>query len=285
MFVHNTAVLLKTPAETVKSLSADVKKQTGIHFRRVNRFILLAVCGAHHCAGGQHLDPETGIWLTTENGTVGDTEKGLGQLFVQHIFPKPYNFINTMSNTATFYIAQSLKLSSPNITMACKDFAFERGLSLARVDIRRGAASGALVGGVDEAVFSEANLQSRFGDHLKDGSAWLYLTDSENGAKGEIRQVRSFAGQKDATAWIDSRASIDRPVVTFGVRIAPEEQRLWLQQLNNAEHFDHIKIYGYFDSAPAAGICLCFQKFPNRTCFHINKDIYDHYMIVETMVY
>lgn len=285
MFVHSTDVLLKTPAETLASLSADVKEQTGIHFRRVNRFILLAVCGAHRCAGAHRLEADTGIWLTTENGTVGDTEKGLGQLFEQHIFPKPYNFINTMSNTATFYIAQSLKLNSPNITMACKDFAFERGLSLAQVDLHRGAASAALVGGVDEAVFSETNLQGRFGDQLKDGSAWLYLTGRKDGAMGEIRQIRSFADQKDAISWLHSLSSIDHPIVTFSVRIAPKEKQVWLQQFNDADPFDHIAINGYFDSAPASGICLFFQEFSSRTGFHINKDIYGRYMVVETRAF
>ena len=51
MFVHQTTVLLKTPTDTVKALNAEVKQLTGIHFRRVNRFILLAICGAHQCTG------------------------------------------------------------------------------------------------------------------------------------------------------------------------------------------------------------------------------------------
>lgn len=285
MFVHQTAVLHKTSADTIQTLYAEVKEQTGIHFRRVNRFILLAICGAHQCAAGQRLDPTTGIWLTTENGTVGDTEKGLNQLFNQRIYPKPYNFLNTMSNTASFYIAQSLNLNSPNITMSCKDFGFERGLSLARVDLRRGAAGGALIGGVDEAVFSETNLQSRYADRLKDGSAWLYASNDADHALGEITAIRNFADRDQALAWLKHATIPANPVLAFGVRVPGQECATWLSRHPEAERFDHIAAHGYFDSAPAAGICLFFQKFKQRTCIHINKGLNGHYELVVVEVF
>ena len=285
MFVHSSAVLLKPPADTIKSLTAEAKAQTGFRFRRVNRFILLSICGSHFCVQGRQLPPDTAVWLTTENGTVADTEKGLNQLFVQRIFPKPYNFINTMSNTASFYIAQSLKLQSPNITMACKDFAFERGLSLARADLRRGAVSAALVGGVDEAVFSERNLQSRFADNLKDGSAWLYLNQEREGAMGEIGAIRTMAGQEQAMAWLAAQNLAAKPVVTFGVRIEADEQQQWLASLAQPQHFDFLSDYGYFDSAPAAAICLFMEQFKGCQGLHINKDLDGRYTMVSSQVF
>lgn len=285
MFVHATAVLLKTSGDNNSALNAEVKQQTGIHFRRVNRFILMAICGAHQCVQGHSIAATTGIWLTTENGTVGDTEKGLNQLFKERIYPKPYNFINTMSNTASFYIAQSLKLNSPNITMSCKDFGFERGLTLARIDLRRGAVTGALIGGVDDAVFSETNLQSRYAGCLKDGSAWMYASNEPDQAIGEVKENRDFANKDQAAAWLEGAALPPNPVLAFGVRVTEREYPTWLRQFPESEHFDHFTRYGYFDSAPAAAICLFFQQFKTRTCIHINKDNNGRYGLVVVNVF
>jgi len=285
MFVHRTTVLLKTSADTDKALNAAVKQQTGIHFRRVNRFILLALYGAHRCAPDHELDPTTGIYLTTENGTVSDTEKGLNQLFRQHIYPKPYNFINTMSNTASFYIAQSLKLNSTNMTITCKDFAFERGLTLARFDLRRGAVGGALIGGADEGVVSDPNLESRYADCLRDGSAWLYASNKADQAIGEIKGIGDFDSRDRAMAWLEKSALPLDPVFAFGARVPEEECATWLTQRPESERFDYIAAYGYFDSAPAAGICLFFQKFKNRTCIHVNRDLNGRYGVVVVGVF
>lgn len=285
MYVHNAAVVLKTPADTIKELDAEVRRQTGIHFRRVNRFILMAIYGAHRCADGRNLDKATAVWLTTENGTVGDTEKGLGQLFGQGIYPKPYNFINTMTNTAAFYIAQSLGLDSPNMTLSSKEFAFERGLTLAKSDLRRRSVSGFLIGGVDEAVFSENNLKGRFGDNLKDGSAWLYITDMKSQAIGAITEIRYFISEMETVHWLASLDLPKEPILAFGVRISAEEQSAWQARVPGAHRFDHISLYGYFDSAPAACIGLFFNEFKNRTCLHINRDGRGHYMAVIAEVY
>ncbi len=284
MFVHDTSVLLKDPRDTLKTLEAEVKEKTGIRFRRVNRFILLSLCGAYQCAVGG-VDPDTAVCLTTENGTVGDTETGLDQLFHQGIYPKPYNFINTMSNTASFYVAQSLQLGTANITLASRDFAFENGLMLMRADVDGGMCAAALVGGVDEAVFSDANLQSRFGRRLKDGSAWLYVTAQRQGALGEIREVAHFPDHVSAETWLAACRRPERPVLAFGIRIGAEEQRRWEGLLPGAGVFDYVGAHGYFDSAPAAGICLFFEQCKGGSLVHINKDARGRYAVVTAESY
>jgi hypothetical protein len=285
MYVRSTAVLFGDPADNLKVLETEVKQKTGLYFRRVNRFILLALAGAHQCLADHAPAPDTAVCLTTENGTVGDTEITLGQLFHDRSYPKPYNFINTMSNTAAFYIAQSLKLQSRNITLSALQFAFERGLELVRTDLRRGAAENALVGGVDEAVFSEENLQSRFGERLVDGSAWIYLSRDKAGATGEVRDIQSFSQMPAAMAWLQDQELPAPPVLAFGLRVSAREQRQWLSICNEAETFDYIKSYGYFDSAPACGICGFFQRYRSKTLVHVSKDAAGRYVLVVALVY
>jgi hypothetical protein len=285
MYVHSTAVLFGAPTDNLKVLETEVKQKTGLYFRRVNRFILLSLAGAHQCVADHATGPDTAVCLTTENGTVGDTETTLGQLFHDRSYPKPYNFINTMSNTAAFYIAQSLKLQSRNITMSAVQFAFERGLELMRTDLRRGSAENALVGGVDEALFSEDNLQSRFGERLVDGSAWIYLSRDKHSAIGEMRDIKSFSGMPGAMAWLQGQDLPAHPVLAFGLRVSAQEQQQWRSIYHGAETFDYIKEYGYFDSAPACGICGFFQRYTNKTLAHVNKDASGRYVLLVAQVY
>jgi hypothetical protein len=285
MYVRSTAVLIGAPTDNLKVLETEIKQKTGLYFRRVNRFILLALAGAHQCVADQVTGPDTAVCLTTENGTVGDTETTLEQLFHDLSYPKPYNFINTMSNTAAFYIAQSLKLHSRNITMACMQFAFERGLELMRSDLRGGSADNALVGGVDEALFCEKNLHSRFGERLVDGSAWIYLSRDKRGATGQLRDIKSFPGLPGAMAWLRDQNLPTDPVLAFGLRVSTQERRQWRAIYHGADTFDYIREYGYFDSVQACGICGFFQRYTNKTLVHISKDTLGRYVLLIALVY
>ncbi len=284
MYVHGTAVLLNAPDETQTELVEKVRQQTGLYFRRVNRFILLSLAGAHRCVAGRTPDPGTMVCLTTENGSVQDTETTLGQLFHERSYPKPYNFINTMSNTAAFYIAQSMKLRSPNITLAALQFAFERGLELARTDFNRGAAEYALVGGVDEAVLSIVN-QRRFGDRLVDGSAWMYLSRHKTGASGEIAHIQSFSNTRSA---LDGYAKMElpaNPVLAFGTGVADTEHGQWQAVRPGTGILDYHGKYGYSGSTAACGICGFFQGHEDQTLVHVNKDHLGHYTLLTATAY
>ncbi len=285
MFVRGASIFLRKPDDSLKNLEAGVKAQTGVRFRRVNRFILLALAGAHQCAAGGSVSPEAGVFLTTENGTVGDTEKVLGQLFRDRSYPMPYNFINTMSNTASFYISQSLNLTGRNFTLSSKDFSFERGLELLRTDLRTGVLKDALIGGVDEAVFSETRLQSRFGDRLTDGSAWLHVTGDRAGAIGEIVDIRSFPSMDAAMEWTADSGLSDQTVVSFSALIEPEERNAWTEAGKFNSVFDYVGEYGYFDSAVACGVCAFFQRFNGAGLLSVNKDIFGHCALLYARVY
>jgi hypothetical protein len=143
----------------------------------------------------------------------------------------------------------------------------------------------ALVGGVDEAVFSEENLQSRFGKRLVDGSAWIYLSRDKQGATGELRDIQSFSGMPGAMAWLQDQDLPAHPILAFGFRVPAPEQRKWLSICQKAETFDYIKAYGYFDSAPACGICGFFQRYRNKTLVHVSKDAAGRYVLLVALVY
>ena len=146
----------------------------------------------------------------------------MDQIFHKRQFPLPYNFINTMSNTASFYVAQSLQLESLNITFSSKQFSFERGLELLRCDLLAGAAGEGLIGGVDEACFSQAQFEAKYplpsGSYARvEGSCWLLVSQNPAGAVGEIKAIESFPEMKALLSWL-GRQAFGAPVkVGFGV--------------------------------------------------------------------
>ncbi len=104
----------------------------------MNRFILLALIGARKCIHGRSIAADTAVYLTTEHGNLGETATVLDEIYAAHSLPKPFSFINTMSNTAAFYLAQNLGTRGRNITVSSQCLSFERGLDLACSGFCRG---------------------------------------------------------------------------------------------------------------------------------------------------
>lgn len=279
MYVRSASTFMTDPVDAagMNRLKEELARYTDYFFRRVNKFIMLTLMGVHMCAFKKGLGEEAGIYLSTENGNLGDTENVLNQLYRRHSFPMPFNFINTMSNTASFYAAQSLKLTGPNISLSSRNLSFERGLELCLTDLACGASREALVGGVDEAVFSEAQWLEKFGRpvgdiRLVEGSCWLYLNTHREGAIGEISAVRSFPSEEEAREWLSSQKLPSPALIAFGLLIDRGEREAWASALPFEGEFDYIGEHGYFDSASSCGVCAFLNKFRNRHLVHVNRD-------------
>jgi 3-oxoacyl-(acyl-carrier-protein) synthase len=195
MFIHSTSTFLTEPVKDGHVLKDELKRYTQVHFRRVNKFVILSLIGAHQCVFGHELNRRTSIYLTTERGNLGDTENVLHQIYRKQSLPMPYNFINTMSNTASFYVSQGLNVEGRNISISSQNLSFERGLELMMADLSMGLVQNALIGGVDEANLSELHFERKYGlsyesvRHLE-GSCWLYIRSEREGAIGEISAVK-----------------------------------------------------------------------------------------------
>ncbi len=290
MHIHNYGSFVGHPVEEMKYYKEDVSRYTRLHFRRANRFVLLSLAGACRCAHEQGIGKKTAVYLTTENGNLGDTETVLHQIFHMHQFPMPYNFINTMSNTASFYVAQSLELLGRNVTFSSKLLSFERGLELTSCDMEMGAVEEALIGGVDEASFSKEQFEAKFDRNYEDytmveGSCWLLIRQRAEGALGRVSAVASFAEIGRAVAWL-KKESFDRPVkVAHGILMTPEEKATIGRALPDATPFDAISEKGYFDSAAACAATTFLERFNSATLIHINKDTRGHYALLRIEKY
>jgi hypothetical protein len=277
MYIHGYGAFVGPPVADIKQIKAEVSRHFPIHFRRANRFVLISLAGVCHCVQGHVLPKNTAVFLTTENGNLGDTETVLQQIYHKHEFPMPYNFINTMSNTASFYVSQSLGLLGRNITFSSKLLSFERGLELLRCDLLCGTIDTALVGGADEACFSREQFEAKFerqyaAYNMVEGSGWLLIKSASDGAHGRIRDLESFDSLEETVTWIAGR-SFEQPVwLAFGMLPDTGTRRAIAEILPDAKPFDYIAEQGYFDSATACGVVAFMQRSGSGCLVHVNQD-------------
>lgn len=277
MYIHSHGSLVGRPVDDITYYKQEVSRYTQLHFRRANRFVLLSLAGAYRCVHGHEIHKKTAVYLTTENGNLGDTEAVLDQIFHQHQFPMPYNFINTMSNTASFYVAQSLNLSGRNITFSSKQLSFERGIELLRSDLLSQTIEAGLIGGVDEACFSKQQFEAKFHQpyatfSMIEGSCWLLIKADAEKALGEIRSLDFFTDLAHLLTWIGRQPPLGPAMAGYGILVSREERDAIAAALPDSEAFDYIASCGYHDSATARGVTAFLERDASSRLIHISKD-------------
>jgi hypothetical protein len=287
MYIHRFSAYTGEPNRDIQSLKEEISRYTRVNFRRGNRFILLTLLGACQCVHGSSIEADTAVYLTTEHGNLGETAAVLNEIYTAHSLPKPYGFINTMSGTAAFYLAQTLGTQSRNITVSSQHLSFERGLELLKLDFTAGAERSALIGGVDEASLSAENTGqgSHRGWRMADGSGWFYIRPEKEGACGAFMENRSF---RDATAcieWIGKREGAPLDLLSFGALVGEDEAAALKAALHPADVFDYLHDGGYSGSATACGVGRFMGHFQGRSLVHINRDRRGNYALLEVERY
>ena len=212
MYIHSASAFIGEANADINLLKEEIRRYTQENFRRGNRFILLSLLGARQCIQQRSLEADTAVYLTTEHGNLGETAAVLDEIYTAHSLPKPFGFINTMSGTAAFYLAQNLGIRGRNIIVSSQHVSFERGLELLKMDFALGAERSALIGGVDEASLSgeeRRGLEQR-GWRMVDGSGWFYVKSEKEGACGAFRENRSFRDGPSMMRWIKETGWIIR---------------------------------------------------------------------------
>jgi hypothetical protein len=287
VYIHCFSSYTGEPNVNVQWLKGEISHYTRVNFRRGNRFILLTLLGACQCIHGRSIEADTAVYLTTEHGNLGETATVLDEIDTARSLPKPYGFINTMSGTAAFYLAQTLGLKGRNITVSSQHLSFERGLELLMLDFAGGAERSALIGGVDEASLSGENTGQ--GNHrhwrMADGSGWFYVKSGREGACGAFTANRSFRDAPSCIEWIRKRVGPPLDLLSFGALVGEDEATALKAALRPAAGFDYLHDRGYCGSATACGIGTFMGHFQGRSLLHINKDRRGNYALLEVERY
>jgi len=283
MYIHSASTFTGEANADINFLKEEIRRYTQENFRRVNRFILLSLLGALQCVHQQPLAAATAVYLTTEDGNLGETADILDEIYTSRSLPRPFGFINTMSNTAAFYLARNLGIRGRNITVSSQHLSFERGLELLKTDFTRGAERSALIGGVDESSLSRMDRKESAGRgwRMVDGSGWFYVKSEKEGACGAFTEIMSFRDGPSCMRWIRERERSPAAVVSFGALIGDDEATALRETLRPAAEFDYLRDYGYSGSAAACGVSLFVRLFQAKTLLHINRDQRGNYAVIE----
>jgi len=248
--------------EDLRPLLADVCRE---RFRRIDRFTQLALLGSGRCAQGRELPQETGLYISSGFGSIANTVSVQQQIFVEHRVPKPLSFINTLSNSAGYYVARNLGLHSRNQFVSRDAAPMEAALQVATLDLALGNVEQALVGVIDEVSTPLAEHARRLGVDadavLAEGSHWLLLgpvTDREPAL--QLDEVRTLHDVAELTHWF---AGFE-PAADAQIWFAPAA-KADAELLEGCPSFDHYEpALGAYPSQAAGAV----MQFLNCTRGH-----------------
>lgn len=199
--------------EPPESLDAAVRASMGKPPRRINRYIRLALIGAHRCVANlqQPLPATTPLFMASEHGNVAEAVALMDEIVVRCRSPMPMPFINVSSNMVGYYLAASLGLNGRNMNVARDRGAFGAMLELAGLEAAAAPTqAGMLLGTVAENVWPLAEHRRRCelpaDTPLVEASYWLVVDDGDVGGCGDKHAPRlSYAkttDQNEARAWL-----------------------------------------------------------------------------------
>ena len=185
IYIHQVGMINYKETEFV-DIKAQCKLVAPKFVRRTDHFIQLALLGVEQIKQKTAIEPNCALYLTSGQGNIAVFQRICEQRFIEKMPPKPVDFINSLSNTAGFYIGQFLGLDSKNSNLSHLSFVVEMALLLAKSDLLLNKEQSILLGGVDQLLdfrdFAHTALGVPSSMELGQGSNWLYLKKSSEGA-------------------------------------------------------------------------------------------------------
>lgn len=278
------------PAEPqVPDLKPLVTALWGKSYRRISHFIELALVGAKRCVDKAVIpvNAQCDLLFATGQGNVSQVVKVTRKIFREHEAPMPFDFMHITNNMAPFYVAQSLGVTSSNLTVAHRAFTFETAMDLAQLQM---AASDrqCLIGAVDECAYPLSDHRRRLDlpQHapLAEGSHWLLLGTSPQNAVAQI-DICWFARAQQELMQRLRAYNFSAPVsLACGFGIDDEERQWWQQQLTIDRYYDYRRRTAYHDTAAAYAIASFVEQSANHTLVHINKSPQQRYCVLAVTV-
>lgn len=265
------------------ALLPDLKEHlldaVGQPVRRISRFMQLALIGAGRCARGMDLPKDTAVYLASSRGDLEISVDVMNHVFRDGQAPKPLSFVNTVSNSAAYYVAKCLQLEARSSFACNRYFAFEAALQLVATDFQLGTVRSALVGTVDSAVLPisahRARLELDKTTPLAEGSHWLWLTQEASGnSPCKIVAVHCASDQAELLQWIAAN-DLDNAdtLISAGQYLSDTEYAAIKTHLDLNKEFHYRQARGHYASQSAAAIAEFIRdRHTANTLLHINGD-------------
>lgn len=265
--------------ESCEDLKERIKREFGRGFKRVDRFIYLALYGALKLASRSGIASDASFLLTSGQGDLEVFMRLRAQIFEKAILPKPVDFINSLSNSAGFYVAQALGLSGKNLFVMHDSCAFEETLRLAALDMQEGRE--VVVGAVDALAEPSAMLRKLLGVDagmtLGEGSSWFKFSPRKAGALGEVILPPREMNASELEAFLESLEPQSE------VALNPAIDTATVARLKNRFPTAKVVPYGYFETLCAYALNVFLETGRGRF-YHVGR-VDDRYMVFGVEVY
>lgn len=278
--------------DAVPPLKTLVKDTTGEAVRRVGRFIQLALIGAGRCLQTSPLRPQKpapdiAVYLTSGRGDLETTLDVLTQMVEHGLPPKPLSFINTVSNSACFYVAKHFGLHGRNQFVTRRYAPLESVLQLAALDLHSTAVHTALVGSVDictEPLHDHRQRLDVAADTVVgEGSHWFLLAQrcAPDTALAVIDHVITLADRDALMQWLHQhappRASL---ALTCGQHVNATTAH-WLHANVQHQIIFSVPATPWYDSHCGNTLGAFLQQKPAQTLLHIDADPDERFNVLQ----
>ena len=106
----------------------ELKQKYKLDTRRQDTFIHLAVLGAQRLKEVVEIQKDNELYITTGIGNVEVLQRTYDYVHIQKQFIRPFDFINMLGNTTSYYVASSLGVKGKNIFQVSDNFTFIHSL-------------------------------------------------------------------------------------------------------------------------------------------------------------
>ncbi|WP_165311793.1 hypothetical protein [Vibrio ziniensis] len=189
MYIHQVSsyYVHRDPSVDIKQ---ECKKVASDYIRRTDRFIQMGILGVSNI---KELSSDTALYLVSGQGDLSVFSRSCEQRYIDKTPPKPVDFINSLSNTAGFYISKYLGLDSANLNLSHQGFVVENAMKLSSAKLRLGYESQILLGGIDELPCETISPHHYLGLNdnivIGEGANWLLLSQDKNNASAQVVHI------------------------------------------------------------------------------------------------
>lgn len=217
----------------LQDLRSKVREHCRERFRRIDRFSQLCLLGSSLCAAQAHdqgvtINDRTGLYIGSRFAALANTVDVHEKMMTCGQVPKPAHFINTLSNSAGYYVARNLALSGKNSFISRVDASLEASLQMVQLDFLSGQTQQALMGIVDEGVLPLNEHRQRLevapDTPLAEGSHWFLLhpsntaTDaiSHRATLATVTHIECFYDRETVRDWIQQQCATNEHTRILG---------------------------------------------------------------------
>jgi len=275
IYVHNVGSVHREEGEEL-DVKAAWKMVSPAMIRRTDRFIQLSLLGAYAAIGEKELERETALYMASGQGNLAVFKRLRDQRYIKKQPPKPVDYINSLSNTSGFYVAQFFKIEGKNLNVSRLGFVAETTLLLAQNDLVLNKVEQVLVGGVDELQepfsFTRKTLGISDERPLGEGSNWMLLSRKKEGSLASLEVLKQAMGLDELKVYLQQIDVTSQ--LAFGQRCSKEVIEMLL---GDKKHFE--VSCGFYETASLYLLNTFIESGKGELIFVDNYE--DRYRVVK----